>query len=151
MTSAIHKEAFHQASAEEPFLMNCWLVRGRAGPRVDRRQTARAHDPGQAGGDLPGDSGRVVALDDRCCHRGARLSHGRREGDDPNIALSLNRSMIEGFMEDKAIIEQQQRTLEADAAFRMNAIVADAPLVHFRRTLARIIAEEREGLTAVAA
>lgn len=71
--------------------------------------------------------------------------------DDPNIALSLNRSMIEGFMEDKAIIEQQQRTLEADAAFRMNAIVADAPLVRFRRTLARTIAEEREGLKVVAA
>ena len=54
-------------------------------------------------------------------------------------------------MEDKAIIEAQQKTLEADPAFRMNAIVADAPLVHFRRTLARMIAEEREGLKAVAA
>jgi vanillate O-demethylase monooxygenase subunit len=29
-----------------------------------------------------GDSGRVVALDNRCCHRGAKLSNGRREGDD---------------------------------------------------------------------
>jgi len=28
-----------------------------------------------------GDSGNVVALDDRCAHRGARLSNGRREGD----------------------------------------------------------------------
>ncbi len=28
-----------------------------------------------------GDSGRVVALDNRCCHRGAKLSNGRREGD----------------------------------------------------------------------
>ncbi len=70
---------------------------------------------------------------------------------DPNIALSLNRSMVEGFMEDKAIIENQQKTLEADPDFQMNAIVADAPLVHFRRTLARMIADEREGLKAVAA
>ena len=54
-------------------------------------------------------------------------------------------------MEDKAIIEAQQQTLEADPTFQMNAIVADAPLVHFRRTLARMVAEERDGLKAVAA
>jgi vanillate O-demethylase monooxygenase subunit len=54
-------------------------------------------------------------------------------------------------MEDKAIIETQQKTLEADPSFQMNAIVSDAPLVHFRRTLARMVAEEREGLKAVAA
>src|SRR4030095_14216503 len=29
-----------------------------------------------------GESGRVVALDNRCCHRGAKLSNGRMEGDD---------------------------------------------------------------------
>ena len=46
-------------------------------------------------------------------------------------------------MEDKAIIETQQKTLEADPSFQMNAIVSDAPLVHFRRTLARMIAEDR--------
>ena len=71
--------------------------------------------------------------------------------DDPNVALSLYHSMVDGFNEDKAIIEAQQKTLEADPAFQMNAIVADAPLVHFRRTLARMIAEERTGLKAVAA
>ncbi|MGH8673108.1 MAG: Rieske 2Fe-2S domain-containing protein [Burkholderiales bacterium] len=70
---------------------------------------------------------------------------------DPNIALSLHHSMVEGFMEDKAIIEGQQKTLEADPEFRMNAIAADAALAHFRRTLARMIAEERKGLEAVAA
>ena len=65
---------------------------------------------------------------------------------DPKVALSLYHSMVEGFMEDKAIIEQQQQMLEADPSFQMNAIVADAPLVHFRRTLARMIAEERGGM-----
>jgi len=44
--------------------------------------------------------------------------------------LSLYHSMVAGFMEDKAIIETQQKMLEADPAFQMNAIVADAPLVH---------------------
>jgi phenylpropionate dioxygenase-like ring-hydroxylating dioxygenase large terminal subunit len=71
--------------------------------------------------------------------------------DNPNVALSLYHSMVAGFHEDKAIIEAQQQTLEADPAFQMNAIVADAPLVHFRRTLARMIDEERAGLKAVAA
>jgi len=70
---------------------------------------------------------------------------------DPKVALSLYHSMVEGFMEDKAIIEGQQKTLEADPSFEMHPIAADAPLVHFRRTLARMIAEERAGLKAVAA
>jgi len=62
---------------------------------------------------------------------------------DPKVALSLYHSMVAGFMEDKAIIEAQQKMLDADPGFVMNAIVADAPLVHFRRTLGRMIAEER--------
>lgn len=62
---------------------------------------------------------------------------------DPNIALSLHDSMVEGFNEDKAIIEAQQRTFDADPAFRMHAIAADAPLAHFRRVLAQLIAQER--------
>ena len=41
--------------------------------------------------------------------------------------------------------------LEADPSFRMNAIVADAPLTHFRRTLAQRIDAERKGPAAVAA
>jgi len=71
--------------------------------------------------------------------------------ENPNVALSLYRSMVEGFNEDKAIIEEQQKTLEADPSFRMNAIVADAPLTHFRRTLARRIEEERAQPRAAAA
>jgi phenylpropionate dioxygenase-like ring-hydroxylating dioxygenase large terminal subunit len=70
--------------------------------------------------------------------------------EDPKVALSLYRSMVDGFNEDKAIIEAQQKMLEADPAFQMNAIVADAPLVHFRRTLARMIGDERAELKAVA-
>jgi vanillate O-demethylase monooxygenase subunit len=63
---------------------------------------------------------------------------------DPNIAQSLNKSMVEGFLEDKFIIEGQQETLDADPGFRMNAIVADAPLAHFRRTLAKRMEMERQ-------
>jgi vanillate O-demethylase monooxygenase subunit len=62
---------------------------------------------------------------------------------DPTIALSLNNSMIEGFLEDKFIIEGQQETLDADPGFKMNGIVADAPLAHFRRTLGKLMDAER--------
>jgi vanillate O-demethylase monooxygenase subunit len=68
--------------------------------------------------------------------------------DNPQIAVSLNRSMVEGFLEDKFIIEGQQQVLDADPDFRMNGIVADAPLAHFRRTLARRIEEEKQQLAA---
>jgi vanillate O-demethylase monooxygenase subunit len=61
------------------------------------------------------------------------------EGEDSTISRSLLDSLIEGFMEDKAIIEQQQQTLEADPHFQMLAIRADAPLAHFRHILAKLI------------
>jgi vanillate O-demethylase monooxygenase subunit len=70
---------------------------------------------------------------------------------DPTIALSLNRSLIEGFLEDKFIIEGQQEVLDADPNFKMNAIVADAPLAHFRRTLGKLIDAERQALHPAAA
>ena len=63
---------------------------------------------------------------------------------DPNISLSLRDSMVEGFMEDKSIIEGQQELLDADPDFKFIGIKADGALVHFRRTLDRLIAEERE-------
>jgi hypothetical protein len=62
--------------------------------------------------------------------------------EDPNVALSLNKSMIDGFLEDKFIIEGQQEMLDADPAFKMHGIVSDAPLAHFRRTLSKMIESE---------
>lgn len=65
------------------------------------------------------------------------------EGDDCTISRSLLNSLIEGFMEDKAIIERQQKTLDEDPKFEMLAILADGPLVHFRRVLGKLIEAER--------
>jgi vanillate O-demethylase monooxygenase subunit len=65
------------------------------------------------------------------------------EGQDSTISRSLLDSLIEGFMEDKAIIERQQRTVEEDPNFQMLAIMADAPLAHFRRVLSKLIEAER--------
>ncbi len=65
------------------------------------------------------------------------------EAGDSTISRSLLKSLIEGFMEDKEIIEQQQKTLDEDANFQMLAILADAPLAHFRRVLGKLIDAER--------
>ena len=62
------------------YLRNCWYVACWAHELIDGKLLARTIL------DQPillykGDSGQAVALDDRCCHRGARLSKGRLEGD----------------------------------------------------------------------
>jgi vanillate O-demethylase monooxygenase subunit len=67
------------------------------------------------------------------------------EGEDSTVSVSLLESLIEGFMEDKAIIERQQTTLEEDPSFQMLAILADAPLAHFRRILGKLIDAEQAG------
>jgi phenylpropionate dioxygenase-like ring-hydroxylating dioxygenase large terminal subunit len=65
------------------------------------------------------------------------------EGKDSTISRSLLDSLVEGFMEDKAIIERQQTTLEEDPSFQMLAILADAPLAHFRRLLGKLLDAEQ--------
>src|SRR5262245_66654546 len=65
------------------------------------------------------------------------------EGQDSTISRSLLDSLIEGFMEDKAIIERQQQTVDEDPNFQMLAIMADAPLAHFRRVLGKLIEAEQ--------
>jgi vanillate O-demethylase monooxygenase subunit len=60
--------------------------------------------------------------------------------DDPNIALSLCNSLREGFMEDKAIIEAQQRLFDREPETQLLAIAADAALAHFRRVFGQRLA-----------
>jgi len=64
--------------------------------------------------------------------------------DDPNIALSLCNSLREGFMEDKAIIEAQQKLFDAEPDTQLLAIAADGALVHFRRVFGQRLAAEQE-------
>jgi len=65
------------------------------------------------------------------------------EGDDSSISHSLHASLIEGFMEDKHIIEAQQKAMDEDPDFKLLGVVADAPLAHFRRVLDQLIAKEQ--------
>lgn len=66
---------------------------------------------------------------------------------DPTVALSLHDSMVRGFLEDKTIIEDQQQVLDDDPDFRMNGIIADAALAHFRRLLQARIDKERASMS----
>src|SRR5712664_359197 len=129
--------------------------------KVDRRNIGRMHVPG------------IFFLESLFAPAGNGLEKGSREGakeyrncqfftpetrgsthffwnylhdyelQDATIGLSLHDSMVQGFLEDKLIIEQQQQTLDADPDFKMNGIVSDAPLAHFRRTLKKFIDEEQ--------
>ncbi len=68
------------SDAEHIFLKNCWYVAAWDHELLDGRKLARTilEAPVVL---YRGDSGRYIALDDRCCHRGAPLSMGRIEGD----------------------------------------------------------------------
>jgi vanillate O-demethylase monooxygenase subunit len=70
--------------------------------------------------------------------------------DDPNIALSLCNSLREGFMEDKAIIEAQQKLFDREPDTTLLAIAADAPLAHFRRVFGQRLAAEQGRIAAAA-
>ena len=70
--------------------------------------------------------------------------------DDPNIALSLCNSLREGFMEDKAIIEAQQKLFDREPETTLLAIAADAPLAHFRRIFGQRLAAEHAQIAAAA-
>ena len=72
------------------------------------------------------------------------------EGADNTISHSLLASLIEGFMEDKHIIEAQQVEMDEDPNLQMLAIRADAPLAHFRRVLDKLIAAEQQEFAAAA-
>jgi len=68
--------------------------------------------------------------------------HNQSENAD-QISRSLSASILEGFHEDKAIIEKQQEVLDADPAFPLRAIAADAALSHLRWVVDQKIKKER--------
>jgi len=68
------------SDSEQIFLRNCWYVAAWDYELLDGKKLARTilEKPVVL---YRGESGRYIALDDRCCHRGAPLSMGRVEGD----------------------------------------------------------------------
>jgi vanillate O-demethylase monooxygenase subunit len=72
--------------------------------------------------------------------------------DEPNIALSLCNSLREGFMEDKAIIEAQQKLFDREPETQLLAIAADAALAHLRPAPGGgTLGDGRRGVTAAPA
>jgi vanillate O-demethylase monooxygenase subunit len=69
------------------------------------------------------------------------------EGADYTISMSLLDSLVEGFMEDKEIIEEQQKMLDADPSFKLVAVASDVALSHFRYIMDKMIRDEQAGLT----
>jgi len=162
-------ERWHMNSESPPFHKRVIPDRERAAP-VDRRNHVRMLIPGIfymetmfAPAGSGAEKGNVVeAREYRNCQymtpETERTTHffwaylNNFEGNDSTISRSLLNSLIEGFMEDKAIIEQQQKTLDEDPSFQPLAILADGPLVHFRRQLSKLIeAEQAEAAAAPAA
>lgn len=64
--------------------------------------------------------------------------------DEEEVSLSLQDSMMEGFLEDKVIIEAQQKLLELEDPFHPRGLASDSALSHFRRVWREKIAEERK-------
>jgi phenylpropionate dioxygenase-like ring-hydroxylating dioxygenase large terminal subunit len=64
------------------------------------------------------------------------------EIDNPAISASLKESLLEGFMEDKVIIEEQQELLERSPDFVPRAIAADEAFVHFRNKWGQRLRQE---------
>jgi len=151
-------ERWHLNSDPPPFHKK--VIRDKLA-KVDRRNIATMLVPGiftmetlfAPAGQGAQSGGPVQALEYRNCQfmtpETERTTHffwsylNNFEADDATISRSLLDSLIEGFMEDKAIIERQQTTLEEDPNFQMLAILADAPLAHFRRILGKLIDAER--------
>src|SRR5829696_6227038 len=77
----IQTEGENGMSDDGIFLRNSWYVAAWNHELIDGRKLARTllERPVVI---YRGASGRVIALDDRCCHRAAPLSMGRIEGDD---------------------------------------------------------------------
>src|SRR4029079_2431466 len=77
---AAHMQACAPDGRGSMFLKNCWYMGGWDHEAMDRKLLERRIL------DQPivfyrGESGQIVALDNRCAHRGAKLSQGRIEGD----------------------------------------------------------------------
>ena len=64
--------------------------------------------------------------------------------DDPTITASLQASLLEGFVEDKEIIEAQQKMLEYEDEFQPRGLQGDEALVHFRKIFNSLVIEERK-------
>jgi len=153
-------ERWHMDAAPPPFHRKV-LPAQEKDKNVDRRNIALMHVPGifflesmfSPAGSGSEKGNREGSREYRNCQfltpETRRTTHffwtylNNYEGEDANISRSLHQSLIEGFMEDKHLIEAQQVVIDADPGFEPQAIASDAALSHFRRTFATLVAQEQ--------
>jgi len=153
-------ERWHMDAAPPPF-HNKVLPAAEKGRHIDRRNIGHMHIPGifflesmfSPAGSGSEKGNREGSREYRNCQfmtpETRRSTHffwtylNNYEGEDHNISRSLHQSLIEGFMEDKHLIEAQQKVLDADPGFELQAIASDAALSHFRRVFAQLVAQEQ--------
>ncbi len=63
--------------------------------------------------------------------------------DEEAVSISLRDSLLEGFWEDKVIIEAQQKLLELEDPFQPRGIAADSALAHFRKVWDELLEDQR--------
>ena len=153
-------ERWHMDAAPPPFHRRV-LPADERDRRVDRRNIAHMQIPGiffletmfSPAGSGSENGNREGSREYRNCQfmtpETRRSTHffwmylNNHEGDDHNISRSLHQSVLEGFMEDKHLIEAQQVVIDSDPEFELQAIASDAALSHFRRTFAALLAQEQ--------
>jgi vanillate O-demethylase monooxygenase subunit len=153
-------ERWHMDAAPPPFHDKV-LPADEKGRHVDRRNIGHMHIPGifflesmfSPAGSGSEQGKREGTKEYRNCQfmtpETRRTTHffwtylNNWEGEDANVSRSLHQSLIEGFLEDKHLIEAQQKVIDADATFELQAVVADAALSHFRRTFFALVAKEQ--------
>lgn len=147
-------ERWHKDAAPPPFHRKV-LPAAEKDAHVDRRNVGRMHIPGifflETAFSRTGTS--EPPREYRNCQfmtpETRRSTHffwtylNNYEGDDHAISRSLHQSLIEGFLEDKHLIEAQQKVIDSDPAFELQAVAADAALSHFRMTFAKRVAQEQ--------
>jgi vanillate O-demethylase monooxygenase subunit len=156
-------ERWHMNAAPPPFHRKV-LPAEEKDSKVDRRNIGRMHTPGifflesmfSPAGSGSENGNREGSREYRNCQfmtpETRRSTHffwtylNNWEGEDHAISHSLHQSLIEGFLEDKHLIEAQQVVIDADPSFELQAIASDAALSHFRMTLARLVAQEQAEL-----
>lgn len=153
-------ERWHMDAAPPPFHRKV-LPAAEKDRHVDRRNIGRMHIPGifflesmfSPAGSGSEQGNREGSREYRNCQfmtpETRRTTHffwtylNNFEGEDANVSRSLHQSLIEGFLEDKHLIEAQQVVIDTDPTFELQAIASDAALSHFRRVFAQRVAEEQ--------
>lgn len=135
------------------FLRNCWYVAAwdhEIGPEQLFQRTIL----GQSLLLFRTSAGNVVALDNKCCHRHAPLSLGRREGDcvrcmyhglkfgPDGKCVEIPGQTAIAFDEDQRIVEAQQQLIDSTPASEMIGLIADTALANFRNLYQRALQKE---------